>query len=376
MAIRNDFPRRALSGQQPTGGARDKQPRSSYYSGIKAYHAKFLMASLGLALVFGWALQGNPFGPGFLPLFALIFLQLELYAWLGARFFAQWEGHPSERNPRAILLRLAAFFGLVMILVFLINLILILFSYPPGTKDWLRNLYDAFLQGYQDFLLSAAVGLMLGTIAFFYIQWREGLKREQKLREEKLIFQYETLKSQVNPHFLFNSLNTLSSLVRQDPELSERFILKLSSIYRYILENTEAEMASLDSEIRFVEDYFYLQKIRDQEKIQLEVQLDAPERYEILPMSLQLLVENALKHNTATRAHPLTIRISQEEDGRVAVRNELREKATLTGSSKIGLKNLSERMKLTMNKDIEVMKTEGEFIVKVPARKRLKYTEA
>ena len=217
---------------------------------------------------------------------------------------------------------------------------------------------------------------MLGTIAFFYIQWREGLKREQKLREEKLIFQYETLKSQVNPHFLFNSLNTLSSLVRQDPELSERFILKLSSIYRYILENTEAEMASLDSEIRFVEDYFYLQKIRDQEKIQLEVQLDAPERYEILPMSLQLLVENALKHNTATRAHPLTIRISQEEDGRVAVRNELREKATLTGSSKIGLKNLSERMKLTMNKDIEVMKTEGEFIVKVPARKRLKYTEA
>lgn len=334
------------------------------------YHAILLLISLALAPVFSWALQGQAFGPDFLPLLALIFLQMELFAWLGARFFARWEGHSSENDPRAVLLRLAVFFGMVLAIALLINIFFIFYQSPPAGSGRAEHLLNSMRANYRDFLLSAAIGIMFGTIAFFYIQWRDGLKREQRLREEKLIFRYETLKNQVNPHFLFNSLNTLSSLVHQDPGLSERFIHKLSSIYRYILDNSEAEMAGLDSEIRFVEDYFYLQKIRDQEKIQLEIQVNNPEGYETLPMSLQLLVENALKHNTATRSHPLVIRISQEEDGMVTVRNKLQEKATLAGSPKAGLRNLRERMKLAMGRDIEVLKTPEEFLVKIPARKR------
>ena len=336
-----------------------------------AYHTMLLLISLVLAPIFSWAVQGRPFGPDFPSLLALIFLQMELFAWLGARFFARWQGHPSGKSTKAILLRLAQFFGLVMIMAILINLLFILIRTPDPGDDWAGLLSTAIRQNYRDFLISAAVGIMFGTIVFFYFQWQEALQREQKLREEKLIFQYETLKSQVNPHFLFNSLNTLSSLVYQDPELSERFINKLSSIYRYILENTEANMASLSSEITFVKDYFYLQKIRDQEKIRLEINLEAADKFEVLPLSLQLLVENALKHNTASRNHPLTICISQDEDGTVVVKNKLQEKATLSGSSKIGLKNLSKRIKLTMNKEIEVIKTQGEFIVKVPVRMRL-----
>lgn len=358
MAIRNETP---VGGSRAGGLDNCRRMR---------YHAILLLISLALAPAFSWALQGQAFGPDFLPLLALIFLQMELFAWLGARFFARWEGHSSENDPRAVLLRLAVFFGMVLAIALLINIFFIFYQSPPAGNGWAQHLLNSMRANYRDFLLSAAIGIMFGTIAFFYVQWRDGLKREQKLREEKLIFRYETLKNQVNPHFLFNSLNTLSSLVRQDPDLSERFIHKLSSIYRYILDNTEAEMAALDSEIRFVEDYFYLQKIRDQEKIRLEIQVENPERYETLPMSLQLLVENALKHNTATRSHPLTIRISEEEGGMVAVRNKRQEKATLAGSPGIGLKNLSERAKLTMGTDIVVDKTPEEFIVKVPVRKR------
>src|SRR5680860_513765 len=95
-------------------------------------------------------------------------------------------------------------------------------------------------------------------------------------------FQYETLKSQVNPHFLFNSLNSLSSLVRNDPDLAEKFVQKLSSVYRYVLENKEKELVSLSTELDFVNNYFYLQKIRDEEKIDLKIELKEIENVQIL----------------------------------------------------------------------------------------------
>jgi LytS/YehU family sensor histidine kinase len=154
-------------------------------------------------------------------------------------------------------------------------------------------------------------------------------------------------------------------LVSSNPELAEQFIQKLSSIYRYVLEYREIEFVDLISEIAFVKDYFYLQQIRDEDKISLTIEVAEPANYKILPMSLQLLVENAIKHNAYTRENPLKILIRQN-DGTLEITNNLQKKLTIGHSSKIGLKNLGERTKFITKKELQVIATNDEFKVIVP----------
>jgi LytS/YehU family sensor histidine kinase len=202
-------------------------------------------------------------------------------------------------------------------------------------------------------------------VIFTVLLWQTSLQREQQLREEKLIFQNETLKNQVNPHFLFNSLNTLSSLISSQPDIAEEFIQRLSSIYRYILEYSSRERVPLDTELAFIRDYFYLHKIRDNGKIQLEINSDNNGNSEILPVSLQILVENAIKHNKATRESPLIISIGIENNY-VVVRNNLQKMGIQLKSTGIGLKNLSQRISLVSRKEVIIEETSSEFIVKIP----------
>ena len=219
------------------------------------------------------------------------------------------------------------------------------------------------------FVLSWLIAISIASVAFFYMEWNNALKRERKLREEKLIFQYESLKSKVNPHFLFNSLNTLSSLIPKDPELAERFISKFSTIYRYVLEKADRDMVSLEDEIEFIKDFFFLQKIRDDGKIYLEIDIGHPESYVVVPVSLQLLVENALKHNAATQESPLNIRIYLENDT-VVVENNTQKKMNLEPSSKVGLKNLKERISLAMRRQLIIEEGPLKFLVKLPVLKK------
>jgi LytS/YehU family sensor histidine kinase len=207
--------------------------------------------------------------------------------------------------------------------------------------------------------------MLLGSIVFIYILWRKAIDREQKQKEENLIFRYETIKGQVNPHFLFNSLNTLSSLVRTQPEIAEQYINKLASVYRYILENIQKNEVPLQSEIDFINDYFSLQKIRDGEKIIIDIQINNINDCLVLPISLQVLIENALKHNMATHEKPLMISLYYEK-GYIVVKNNLQKMANLSSSSGIGLKNLQERLLFTTNKTMIVNETGDEFIVKLP----------
>ena len=210
------------------------------------------------------------------------------------------------------------------------------------------------------------IALLLTTPFILYSKWNEALKREHKLIEQNLIFQNETLRSQVNPHFLFNSLNTLSQLVVAETETAGRFISKLSSIYRYILENGTKDRVKLKEELAFIEDYFYLHKIRSEGKIRLNMNMsDVDDSMEILPVSLQLLIENAIKHNMATIEKPLIINIYRE-GGYVVVSNNLQKMATQIASTKIGLKNLGERVRLITGKEIIVEETPNDYIVKVP----------
>ncbi len=211
-----------------------------------------------------------------------------------------------------------------------------------------------------------AIGFLFATPIFFFVPWQQSLKREFELREQNLIFQNETLKNQVNPHFLFNSLNTLTSLMNNEVEIANQFVGKLSLIYRYILDNSVKTKIPLEEEINFIKDYFYMHQIRSEGKIKLHIHIkDDAYKYEILPVSLQLLVENAIKHNMATAEKPLDINIYLE-DGYIVVHNNIQKMATQIVSTKIGLKNLKERVRLITGKEIVISETEEEFIVKVP----------
>jgi LytS/YehU family sensor histidine kinase len=224
---------------------------------------------------------------------------------------------------------------------------------------------DFFTQGFGEWLKGTIGGLLFGAAIFIFIQWQDALKREQQLREENLIFQNETLKSQVNPHFLFNSLNTISSLIQSRPEAAEQFINNLSSVYRYILENGQKDIVSLQLELDFLHGYFDLHRIRDEEKILLNIDIPGAESYKLLPVSLQILLENAIKHNISTRENPLRISI-YVEDQYVVVKNNLQRKATQFKSTQTGLRNLAERVRLTFKRELIIEETNEYFIVKLP----------
>jgi hypothetical protein len=207
--------------------------------------------------------------------------------------------------------------------------------------------------------------LLIFTIIFFYTLWRKSVLHEQKLREENLVFQNQTLKNQINPHFLFNSLNTLSSLVNTQTEIAELFINRLSSIYRYILENSPKDKVNLQSELIFIKDYFYLYIIRDENKIKLNIDIKDAEKYEILPVSMQLLIENAIKHNMATHENPLIIFVYLEGQY-IVVKNNLQRMVNQLKSTQTGLKNLGERIRLITGKELIIEETRNYYLVKIP----------
>ena len=213
------------------------------------------------------------------------------------------------------------------------------------------------------------VWLMFFTIAFFYILWQKSIKQEQKLIEENLKHKYNTLKSQVNPHFLFNSLNILSELVYVDAKKSDNYIQTLSSIYRYVLENEENDLIDLDKEIAFAKQYFSLQQVRDEGKISLEIDIDQPQGIKVLPVSLQLLVENALKHNAISHEKPLKIRIFLKNDY-IVVSNPIQRKSILESSTQIGLSNLKDRTKIVFGSELEISNENNSFAVQLPIQKQ------
>jgi len=187
------------------------------------------------------------------------------------------------------------------------------------------------------------------------------------LQKENLQSQFDVLKQQVNPHFLFNSLNVLTSLIKLEPDLAEKFSEHLSKVYRYVLENKDNELVDLNTELKFLDAYIFLLKIRFVNK--LNVNIDIPESkryYQVIPLALQLLIENAIKHNTMSKSNPLQIDIFIDKQNFLNIVNNLQERPTQIISTGIGLKNIQNRY-LLLNNTIPVFeKTETHFITKVP----------
>ncbi|MVM41876.1 histidine kinase [Spirosoma sp. HMF3257] len=191
--------------------------------------------------------------------------------------------------------------------------------------------------------------------------------RAERLEKENVQAQFAALKSQVNPHFLFNSLSILSSLVHADAELSEKFIDQLSRAYRYILEQKDNERVLLKTELEFIQAYRFLLNIRFENKF--DVIINVPEadqtRYSIAPLTLQLLVENAVKHNRMSTKEPLKVYIQLDNDCLV-VRNNLQLRPQSETSTGVGLQNIITRYALLTDESVWVGENEGSFVVKIP----------
>lgn len=204
------------------------------------------------------------------------------------------------------------------------------------------------------------------TTRSWLFEWRKSAIEAEQLRTEKIASQYQSLKDQLNPHFLFNSLNVLSSLVYEDADKSAAFILKLSKIYRYVLEVQKDEVVDLKKELDFAENYLDLQKIRFGENLQFSIQVNSMKGYYLPPLSLQLLLENAIKHNIASQKDPLFIHILQKEN-ELWVSNTFQPKSSQTESSTgVGLENIRLRYQFLSSKNIEVSQSANEFIVRLP----------
>ncbi|MES2331871.1 MAG: histidine kinase [Bacteroidota bacterium] len=192
------------------------------------------------------------------------------------------------------------------------------------------------------------------------------VKKEQ-LERSKAEAELQALKNQIDPHFIFNSLNTLSHLIEEKPQKARQFNDSLADVYRYILHNKERTLVLLREEMDFVNDYFLLLTIRFENAVQLKIDIsdEINNTSLIPPISLQLLLENAIKHNEFSDETPLVISI-EAKDGQLVITNDIHKKELRKESSRIGLPNLNERYRLTANNSIAINDTGKQFIVSLP----------
>ncbi len=214
------------------------------------------------------------------------------------------------------------------------------------------------------FILSAIS--LLGGFIYFYIKKREDrLKREAELKREKIESQLEMLKSQISPHFLFNSFNTLIATIENDPKAAVEYTERLSDFYRNILQVREKNTILLREEIVLLENYIFLLRQRHGEAIKVDIKINSLDK-NIVPLTLQLLVENAVKHNVVSQSRPLSISIHETAEGFVEVSNSIRKKLDKERGTGFGLSSLISRYNLLSAHKLLVSETESTFLVKIP----------
>lgn len=208
---------------------------------------------------------------------------------------------------------------------------------------------------------------MIYEAVYFYGKWNEANLEAEKYKTQQIVSQLESLKNQISPHFLFNSLNTLAAIIPEDASQAEKFTEKLSDVYRYILQYKDKELVFLNVELDFIESYLFMLKIRYPEN--LEVIIDIPNRYlnmHVAPLTIQILLENAIKHNVISKTSPLKIRIFIDDKEQIVVENELKLKTVAKNSTKTGLENVRKRYAYLSDKSIDVFQNQEIFKVSVP----------
>jgi sensor histidine kinase YesM len=199
----------------------------------------------------------------------------------------------------------------------------------------------------------------------FLLNWKQSRIDSERLQRENIAAKYEGLKNQVNPHFLFNSLNALSNLVYEDQDKAVKFIKQLSEVYRYVLDTRDHEIVSLKQELKFLESYIFLQQIRFESRLRIDLDVKEQDVF-MTPLALQMLIENAIKHNIVSADDPLTIKVYQEDDYLVVENNLQRKTILAEPSAGVGLENIVKRYELLTDRKVMITDGPEKFIVKLP----------
>lgn len=270
-----------------------------------------------------------------------------------------WNPNPQKRAIGGSLITLVV----NLIVVYVVVTLVAVYAYG-GAVDYV------FTNNGKNTVFSAYIIIVIITLIFysvgFFKQVQEGKLINEKLRKEKVSAELNALKAQVDPHFLFNSFNVLSGLIDEDPPQAQKFLSGLSKIYRYVLENRNEELVTLSEELKFAKQYLELQKMRFENSIFLDLNVDESLMLEKLPaLSLQLLLENAITHNGFDTKDPLHISI-ESVNGNLVVGNNKQQRNKLTAGNGMGLKNIEQRYELQKIEGFKIEDSQKSFIVHLP----------
>ncbi len=213
-------------------------------------------------------------------------------------------------------------------------------------------------------IIIASIFSVMATLVGFLNAWRKSELEKEKVKTEMMVYKYNALQNQINPHFLFNSFNVLSELVYEDQDLATRFIRQMSDLYRYVLATRNEDLVPLSDEINFINSFIFLLETRFEKRVDIQNELTAQPGEQIVPMALQVLVENAVKHNEATSTKPLNILLKRNGET-IVVSNNLQLKSNVEDSTKTGLTYLKGRYDY-LGKTIEVIENGESFRVELP----------
>ena len=249
-------------------------------------------------------------------------------------------------------------FFIVSVLMGVLNIYVLKEQHPDGVTEMDFKVAS--------FTIVALVSTIYESI-FLYDRWKKSILEAEKLKRDHIQSQLEGLKSQVNPHFLFNSLNTLTYIIPEDPNTAVKFVQKLSKVYRYILEIRDTKLIPLKEELSFLTAYIFLLKERFGKSIEVQIVIPKDiDHYKIVPLSLQILLENAIKHNIISAKQPLKIDIFMEGDYTLVVRNNLQKKRQAMPSTKVGLENIKSRYAFFSEEKVLITADDHYHTVRLP----------
>ncbi len=243
--------------------------------------------------------------------------------------------------------------------------ILVLSTQQTIIDVWI-NFSDTFIRLGVLIAVIVLVYTLLTLLLYAFYHYAEGQISSVKLDRKQLKLQFEALRNQLSPHYLFNSLNTISSLIHRDPEKAESYIRRLAETYTYVLNTKNNQLVTLADELDFVKAYYYLLRVRYESGLKLDINIpDQLLDYQVPPLTLQILVENAIKHNVFSKDHPLSIYLGAIDNTDLRISNNKMDSPTDVQSSRIGLKNIEQRYAFLTHHKIKI-KDDQVFEVTVP----------
>lgn len=289
--------------------------------------------------------------------------------WFGNGYLADWLNVKIPWIKKPLIRAIYGVLGLVVYSLAAFVIVHVLMSYlftgasVSKSLKWLGANNLKFV-----IIISGSIALVLHVYSFFKY-WKESQIEAERLKAEMKTYQYDALRNQINPHFLFNSFSVLSELVYEDQDLAVKFIRQLSDIYRYVLDSKELELVPLKDEIEFIKKFSFLLQTRFENNLEIDIQIKAEQNEAIVPMSLQLLLENAVKHNEISTEFPLKVEIHRKGESIIIVKNGLKKKTNPESGTKTGLQNIVKRYKYLSEEEVVIEETTEYFSVEVPILK-------